>query len=308
MILAKKMRGIFAIPQTPFKRSEKGYLELDEESLRREINFCIEAGAHGIVMPVLASEFPVLCEDERKRIAEIVVNETKGRIPTVIGVAGVNTRIAVDLSKHAQEVGSAAVIAMPPYVSKLSFEQIYEYYKAISDAVNIPVFIQNAGTPFGTALAPSFVAKLVKEIRNVKYVKEETPPEGHSITAVLENCGEDVMGVFGGAGGRYLIEELKRGAAGNMPACGFTDILVEIYNFYSRGDEEGARELHREFLPLLNLTVGEGAIMKEVLRRRGVLRTTYSRILQPKLDKYDLAELEMNLRAVERHFKVYPPR
>ncbi len=305
--MAGKMCGIFAIPQTPFQRSEKGYLELDEESLRREVNFCVEAGAHGIVMPVMASEFHVLCEDERRRIAKIVVEETRSRIPTVIGVSSVNTRMAVELSKHAQEVGSNAVIAMPPYVSKLSFEQIYEYYKAISDAVDIPVFIQNAGPPLGSALSPNLVARLVKEIKNIKYVKEEVPPEGHSITAVLESCKEDVMGVFGGAGGRYLIEELERGAAGNMPACEFTDILVEIYNRYSRGDKAGARELHLEFLPLINLTVGEGPIMKEVLRRRGVLRTTYSRTFQPALDKYDFVELEKNLRSVERHFKVYPP-
>jgi len=306
--LAKEMRGIFTIPQTPFQKDEKGVLELDEKTLREEVNFCVEAGAHGIVMPVLASEFPALCEDERKRIAETVVEETRKRIPTVIGVAGVNTRMAVGLSRHAQEVGGDAVIAMPPYVTKLSFEEIYGYYKAISDSIDLPIFIQNAAGNFGSALPPAQVAKLVKGIRNVKYVKEETPPTGHSITAVLESCGEDVLGVFGGAGGRYLIEELERGAAGNMPACEFTDILAEIYDLYSRGDEEAARRLHGEFLPLINLTVGEGPIMKEVLRMRGILKTTHSRVPQPPLDEYDLAELKRNLRALEEHFEVHPPK
>lgn len=299
------MKGIFTIPQTPFIKGNKGFLELDEESLRREINFCVEAGAHGIVMPVMASEFSVLCEDERKRIAEIVVDETKRRIPTVIGVAGVNTRMAVDLAVHAQEMGADAVIAMPPYISLLSRDEIYQYYKSISDAVKIPIFIQNAGPPLGSALPPEFVAKLVREIKNVKYVKEEVPPEGHSITALLKACGSEVKGVFGGAGGRYLIEELKRGASGNMPACEYTDILAEIYDRYSRGDEEGARELHHVFLLLINLTIGE--CPKEVLRRRGILRTSYSRSPQPKVDGYDIMELDRYLRAAKRYFRVYPP-
>lgn len=258
-------------------------------------------------MPVMASEFTVLCEDERRKIAEIVMDETRRRIPTVIGVAGVNTRMAVSLAVYAQTLGADALIAMPPYISHVSQEAVYQYYEAISDAVRLPIFIQNAGPPLGSALLPAFVARLAKEIKNVKYVKEEVPPEGHSITAVIKACGSEVKGVFGGAGGRYLIEELKRGAVGNMPACEFTDILVEVYNRYMRGDEESARELHREFLPLINLTVGEGPLMKEVLRLRGIIKTTYSRSPQPLLDDYDLAELKRNLKVVEQHFTVYPP-
>jgi len=305
--VAGKMKGIFAIPQTPFVKGKGSFLEVDEESLRREVNFCIEAGAHGIVMPVMASEFTELCEDERKMIAEIVVEETARRIPAVIGVAGVCTRMAVKLAMHAQDVGADAVIAMPPYVSKLSQDGIYEYYAAISDAIKIPIIVQNVGPPLGSSLSPEFVARLIREIRNVKYVKEEVPPEGHSITAVLKACGSDVKGVFGGTGGLYLIEELKRGAAGNMPACAFTDILVEIYNRFEQGDEQGARQLHKEFVPLINLTVGSGSIVKDVLVRRGILRTNYSRSPRTPLDEYDVAELELNLKAMAPYLRKYLP-
>ena len=303
--MAREMKGIFTIPQTPFIKGKEGYLELDEESLRQEVNFCVEAGAHGIVMPVMASEFSLLCEDERKRIAEIVVEETRRRIPTVIGVAGVNTRIAVRLAVHAQEVGADSVIAMPPYISHLSRDGIYEYYKTISDSIDIPIFIQNVGPPLGSALPPEFVAKLVREIKNVKYVKEELPPEPHSITAVLKVCESDVKGVFGGSGGRWLIEELERGAVGTMPGCVYTDILSEVYNRFTSGDKEGARELFRDYLMLINTTAGGG---KEVLVLRGIIRASYSRGPHTALDEYDWAELKRNLKVVEGYFKVYPPR
>jgi 4-hydroxy-tetrahydrodipicolinate synthase len=197
---------------------------------------------------------------------------------------------------------------MPPYIAKKGLGGIFEYYQAIAGAVDLPVFVQNAAPPLGSALPPAFVARLVREIGNVQYVKEEVPPSGHSISAVVAACGREALGVFGGAGGRYLIEELRRGAAGNMPACQFTDVLVEVYTRYLRGDEEGARRLHTQFLPLINLSVGEGAVMKEVLRRRGIFETTLSRVPRPTLDAHDLAELEQALTSVSSHFKIHPPR
>lgn len=95
------MAGIFAIPQTPFLRDASGGLRLDEASLRREVDFCVDAGAHGIVVPVMASEFHVLTGDERRAIAEIVVEHAQRRCPVVVGVAGSSVRMATALSRHA---------------------------------------------------------------------------------------------------------------------------------------------------------------------------------------------------------------
>lgn len=105
----------------------------------------------------------------------------------------------------------------------------------------------------------------------------------------------------------YLIEKLKRGAVGNMPACAFTDILVEIYSRFERGDEQGARQLHKEFVPLINLTVGSGSIVKEVLVKRGIFKTDYSRSPRTPLDEYDIAELELNMKAMAPYLGAYPP-
>ena len=304
--MSKEFKGIFIIPCTPFKKTEEGFIDVDEDSLRSLVNYVVEAGAHGIVMPQLASEFYTLSEDERKRITEVIIETVKGRIPVVIGVQAVNTRLAVTYAKHAYKKGANAVIALPPYLPTGGEERIFDYFKAISDAIDIPVFIQNGGPPLGSSLTPAFIAKMVKEIKNVKYVKEEVAPTTHSISADLKACGKAIKGVFGGAGGVYMIEEFKRGAVGNMPTCEYTEIAVEVYNRYDKGDEEGARELHKELMALQRINNIHGAI-KEVLKRRGVIKATYSRIPTPGLDEFDHMEIERNLKKAARYLKIYKP-
>src|ERR1700736_2275198 len=105
-----RWRGIFTIPCTPF--SDSGALDL--ESLRREVNFCVVAGAHGVVAPVNASEFWTLSDDERRSVAEVIVKTVDGRVPPVIGVAGGSAQVAVQFAEHAQSIGADSVIAMPP--------------------------------------------------------------------------------------------------------------------------------------------------------------------------------------------------
>ena len=122
----KQWRGIFTIPTTPF--DDRG--ALDEASLRREVQFCVEAGAHGIVCPVNASEFWTLSDDERKRVIRIVVEETAGRIPVVAGAAGVSDQHGAEMARYSQEVGADAVIAMPPYARPVPTPEVYAYYKA----------------------------------------------------------------------------------------------------------------------------------------------------------------------------------
>ena len=107
----KRYRGIFGIPATPFNEDAT----LDEKGLDSVLNFTVDAGAHGIVVPVMASEYRVLDDDERKLIAERAVAISAGRVPVVIGVAGISTFHSMALAKHAQDTGADAVIALPPH-------------------------------------------------------------------------------------------------------------------------------------------------------------------------------------------------
>ena len=287
--------GIFTIPQTPF--SDDG--ALDEEGLRRQIDFCVDTGTHGIVYPVMVSEFWLLSDDERKRVVDVAVEQVDGRIPMIAGVAGVSTEVAVMFTRHAREAGADGAIALPPYVLKPGLDGLVDYYRQVAEAMGKPVFIQNFDPPLGSSLPPAFIRELLLDIPHVKYIKEEMMPPGHSVTALLETCGDELHGVFTGYGGRWFIDELNRGASGTMPACEFTDVLVRLYERYRSGDVEGAREIHSRLLPLINIESLHGVIFcKEILKRRGLIASTRTRA-PGRLDRHDLAEIDRLMLDVE---------
>jgi 4-hydroxy-tetrahydrodipicolinate synthase len=260
-------RGIFTIPSTPFK--ENG--EIDIPSFRRVVDFCIECGAHGLVFPVNASEFTALSDAERFQLSEVLVEQNAGRLPAIIGVAGVSQEVAVKFAEHAHDIGADGVIAMPPYIHHISGKLIFDYYQKISDAARIPIFIQNYGPPVGTDMSAEFLIKLCREIEHVEYIKEETVPTTVKLTAVLKENDGSCKGVFGGAGGRYLIEEYRRGSSGNMPGCHVTDVVVAFWNALEAGDEKRAMCIYKEMAPLFFFEHQLPGCYKEVLYRRGVI-------------------------------------
>src|SRR5262249_50797607 len=151
-------------------------------------------------------------------------------------------------------------------------------FKAISDAVTIPIFIQD--TP--TAPVPARLAKqLGEECENVRYTKVESVPPAQRVGENVRVAG-DVLTVFGGAGGTYLIEEMRRGAKGTMPWPSMPRELVDVWNRVRSGDEAGAWEIfHRSLVPLNRLAPGglnsALQVQKEILRRKGVIKTSHVR-------------------------------
>lgn len=301
----KPWRGIFAIPQSVYL--ENG--SFDDAGLTTEVEYCVKAGAHGIVWPVMASQFSLLTHEERKRTTQIVVNKVAGRVPVVIGVATVWTESSVDMAQHAQANGADAIISLPPWAVKPTREQAFEYYRALSEAVSFPIFVQNAGGKFGMAFPAEDVARMVDKLDHVEYVKEEVAPAGLNISKVLAACGNTVRGVFGGAGGKFLMNELDRGAAGNMPGAVMLDILCEIFDRYEGGDHEGARDLHNLMLPYHTLHSLYGMGLNHImLKRRGVIRSSNPRYGHHRpLDAHDERELSIILEALKPHFRLLPP-
>jgi len=300
--MAKQMRGVFAIPPTPFTSAG----DVDEPGLRNVIRFCVKARVHGIVAPVNASEFTSLSDDERKRVVEIAVDETAGAVPVVAGVTGTCVQHAVIFARHAREVGADAVIAMPPHVRKASSDEIVEYYRSIASAAARPVFIQNHIPPVGTTMSPEFLARLVREIEWVDYIKEECWPPGHFISAALARCGSKLKGIMGGMAGRYLLDEARRGACGTMPACEIAEVHVALWERIEAQDWPGARDIFNAMLPLLNMEFMYGvSVYKEVLRRRGIISSTYMRPAgHLALDEFDRKELDEILEGLTPLFRV----
>ena len=286
----RPFRGVFVILATPF--SDDG--SLDEDGLRDVVEFSIAAGAHGLVSPANASEFSALSDPERLCVIEVVGRMARGRLPFVAGVSGVSAQVAVWLAKHAADAGADAVIAMPPYISKPPADGVRAYYQALSGATELPIFIQNYPLPVGVPMSAGLLGQLAHEIERVDYIKEEVPPVTHSVSADIAACGESVEGVFGGAAGRFMLDEMSRGAAGTMPACDVPEVHAAVWNAWQAGDVSGAREVFNRLLPLLNFEMLHSVQgYKEVLRRRGVIRSAHVRTAATgPLDTHDHAELD----------------
>lgn len=271
-----RFRGVFAIPPTPFDDDD----HIDEPSLQNCVEFCIAAAAHGIVTPVNASESFALVNAERLRVAELVVQTVGGRVPVVIGVSGTSTAESVLYSQHAAGIGADAVIAMPPCVMHPQASEIFDFYADVARAAApLPVWIQDFVGPIGTPMSSTLLARLLTNIPGVDYLKEETAFAPQVISEVRELAGGRVRGVMGGMGGRYLLEEYRRGACGTMPACEVADAHVRIWNALEAGDAERARHLHTQLLPLLSYeAMYSFTLYKEVLVRRGVIANARTRV------------------------------
>jgi dihydrodipicolinate synthase/N-acetylneuraminate lyase len=297
--MSNVMRGVYTIPSTPFDAQG----QLDEAGLRRIIDFCVGCGAHGIVYPVNASQFTTLSDAERVRGSRVVVEQTAGRIPVVIGVAGVCSSHAATLAREAKAMGADAVIAMTPYLTKLTdSDLIVQYYRAIADAARLPVFIQNHSV--GGELSVSLMARIIREVEHVEYVKEETFPVTHKLSELLATAGPKLKGIFGGAGGRFLLLEYPRGVAGQMPGCHVTDVVVRLWNALEAHDEAEAKRVYGMLSPLFafeNQCPGGGAY-KEVLCLRGVITSARSRNSAAQLDQEDHRALKAILADLEPLF------
>jgi len=266
-------QGIYPILQTPF--DDRG--RIDWASLECQIAFCLEAGVHGMVIPAMASEFFALSDQERNELVEFTLKLAKGRVPILVGVQAVSLPVAQGFAEHAVQHGADGLMAMPPYLRKAPVAEVEVYYRALA-RFGVPIMIQNAPAPVGTPLDPQALAHLLQSEPDIAYVKEETEPILQKIARVKTLAGDACLGVFGGANGLYLLDELRRGACGNMPAVGVVDIQVKIYERYMAGDHAGAEELQFRLLPLLAFGPTYGvSLHKFLLWRRGVIASRAAR-------------------------------
>lgn len=284
-----KWRGVYVIVPTPFHAD----LSLDLEGLRRTVRFCIDCGAHGLVAPANASEQPYLSDTERRAVTRTVIEEGAGKAVVVVGVTASTHLLAAELAREAEAMGADALMAMPPNMQRGTEGEIKEYYAAIDAAGALPIFLQNYGGAGGTPMSPRLCAELLRNLPDVRFVKEETEFSSLMMTQIVDAAGPALEGIMGGKAGRHLLDEYARGACGTMPACEISDVHVALWNALEAGGTARAREIYRVLLPLLMFETGYGtAVYKEVLRRRGVIGCAVIR--QPggrTLDRFAMADL-----------------
>lgn len=283
--------GVYSIIPTAFTDSG----DFDEASQRKVVDLFISKGANGLTALGVTGEVARLEEHERARVLEVVVTHANGRVPIVAGTSADGTRTCISYTRQAKALGAAAVMVSPPRMPKLNSGAVVNHYKALADAVDLPIVVQDYPPIAGFAMEPALLSRIAKEIPSARTIKLEDPPTPFKTSRILEACTGTPVQIFGGLGGVFLLEELIAGATGAMTGFAFPEILVRIMNHWRAGEHDAAADVFYRAVPLMRFEFQEGigmAIRKEVLRRRGALASAATRAPAGGLDAATKASLD----------------
>ncbi len=291
--------GVFHVLATPF--AEDG--ELDVPGLPPLVERVLATGVAGLTILGIAGEAHRLTDEERRRLVDGVVKETRGRVPVVVGVSASGTHLARALGRMAREHGADAVMVAPPQGLR-NLDAVAGYYRDVSQAAALPMVLQDEPVTTQVVMPAPFLARLAAEVPGVEAVKLEEVPTLPKVSA-LRAALPPAVAIFGGMGGVYLFEELARGAAGAMTGFAYPEALRAIVEHWEAGRRGAARDLFYRWLPLIRYEMQPGsvpgvslAIRKEIMRRRGWLESAVVRPPTPGLDPGVAAELDELLAAV----------
>lgn len=267
--------GLFPILHTPF--TENG--DIDDASFVRQAEYCVSVGADGVVFPSLASEFFTLTSEERKHLTKLLVDTVAGRVDVVIGVTAATARMSGELAATAFEAGADGLLAMPAFPTQGPASYTVRYFSEIAaKAPGLPIILQNPRQPEGIPVAGEEMDALLKAVPTVRYVKEEALPPGSRVTALLDEFGGRLDGVFAGFFGLSYLQDAKRGACGVMPGVPLARIQAEIQRAINADDWDKAHELQSQIMSILHyLSLYSLSGEKEMLRRLGIFSTTVTR-------------------------------
>lgn len=282
--------------QTPFNED----YSLDEDSLRKETDFLCRGRVHGIVWPAGAGESSSLSYNERIRYAPAVVKEAKGRTTVLIGVHGANKFEAMDYARYAEKIGADGLHALGPTDGFGDSRILEDYFLSIASVSKLPMCIQVSNPGMST----DFLLRMADKIPTLRILKLEAGDVPHDVTRVVKERKRPLIPSTGG-GAMYLYQEMERGSGGTMAGAGFADIQAQIWDWYHEGKKKEAHDLFTKFLlaAVLERRVTY-VLQKEILRRRGVFKTTVMRRTSRfTMDATDLRELDEIMEMLRPYFR-----
>lgn len=268
-----RFSGVFPVAPTIFH--EDGRLDLDGQ--KRCIDFMIDAGSDGLCILANFSEQFALADDERDTVMNLVLDHVAGRVPVIVTTTHFSTQVCAQRSQAAQAAGAAMVMVMPPYhgaTIRVSEQSIYGFFEQVSNAVSIPIMIQDAPVA-GTPLSAAFLARMAREIENVSYFKIETAQAAAKLRELIALGGDSVIGPWDGEEAITLMPDLDAGATGAMTGGGYPDGIRKIIDAHVSGDRERAAALYQQWLPLINYENRQCglAACKILMKEGGVIRS-----------------------------------
>lgn len=300
------LSGVFPVLPTPFTASAAP----DPDALARLVDFAIEAGADGVVYPGMASEVETLDAAERAAMVAALGARLAGRRPLVVGASSPEPAQSAARIAEGIAAGAVAAMVMAPATLGQDVAAHAAFFRAIAAAApGVALMLQNAPAPGGAGLSPDAVAAVCGAVPAIRYVKEETLPCGQHVAKILAATGGRLDGVLGGAGARFILDELSRGACGTMPAAEITDLHVQLWRLWQGDEVAPARALYAATLPLLTQQmVFRWRLTKHVLMRRGIVGNTVTRAAGPAPDDGDIAEWDAILAVLAPAMAIHPPQ
>lgn len=296
----QSVSGVIPILVTAFTKDG----DLDIDSQLQVADHLLEQGAHGLGVFGNAGEGYALLPREKRRLLDAIVRHVDGRVPLIAGVGATGTDAAIEACRVAAGQGASVLMVLPPYYLRPDGDGLLFFYSAISDALQVPIMVQDAPMLSQVAMPPDLLARLAREVESVEYAKVEAPPTAPKISKILEACDGDLT-LFGGLNGQFLIEEFQRGACGTMPASDMTSLYVSVWNALAEGRVKSAWETFTRALPLIRFQLQPGlgvSAVKHNFVHRGIMRSAFVRHPTRSLDRAGLRELA-DLRAL-----VWPDR
>ena len=250
--VAKPLRGVFPIGQTPVTESDK----LDLECLQNEVKFCNRYKVHGFAWPQIASGWATLSEKERMDGVEAILAAGKGgKTALVIGVQDKEGKIdqSIAYAKHAAKNGADAIISLPP--EKADDRAMIEYYKTIGQATDLPLIVQTQGDT-----SVDLIVELASLVPTMKCVKDEAGNPLARVTQIRERTN-DKLAVFSGNGVRTMIDEMRLGFSGHCPTTVLSDFYAAAFDLWHAGKRREAFDMFGRIQAFNSITGAAGYLM-----------------------------------------------
>ncbi len=263
----KKMHGIIAVTVTPFL--EDG--QIDYSAAEKHIEKLLAAGVHGFLPLGATGEFAALSMDERKAYAEFFVKKVNGRAPVMVGAVSMNVDDTLEVARHAASIGADALMILPPPGLHPSQEEIYNFYRHISDKVTLPVMVYNNPGSAGVDIDPETLERIAT-LPHMEYLKESTG-DIKRLTRAVDAVSKDLVVLCGCETLAY--ESFVMGAEGWICVCANVApaMCVKLFDLVRKGELAEARTIYRQLLPLMRLLEDTGElwqVAKYVLHKQGI--------------------------------------
>lgn len=303
-LLDESAKGVYIIAATPF--ADSGALDL--ESTDKMTDYYMQVGCDGMTILGVMGEAPKLAPEESVQFAERVLKRVNGKIPVIVGVSAPGMTVMKALTDKVMQLGAAGVMIAPNAGLKTD-EAIEAYYAAAIKSIgtNVPVVLQDYPALTGVNMSIGCVNRLLKNHESIKVLKHEDIPGHRKLTKVraAEASGDRKrrVSILVGNTALYFLQELRRGADGANTGFAYPEMLVQVCRKFFAGDDQGAEDLYDLYLPVVRHEQQPGiglSIRKEILRRRGVIKSAHVRAPGMMMDADDHKELDGLMARLER--------